>query len=61
MGHENLTIFGLIGLALSIWAIINVVQSGTSNMGKVLWILLLILVPFLGFIIWLVAGPRGSR
>jgi len=54
-------ILGLVVLALDIWAIINIVQSGVSTVGKVAWILLIVLLPFLGFIIWFFAGPRGSR
>lgn len=54
-------IIGLIILALDIWAIINVIQSGTSTGGKVLWVLLILLLPLLGLIIWYFAGPRGGR
>ncbi|TVP92165.1 MAG: hypothetical protein EA348_02585 [Pseudomonadaceae bacterium] len=52
---------GLIILILDIWAIINIVQSGASNGAKVLWILLVLLLPVIGLIIWFLAGPRGSR
>ena len=54
-------IVGLIILALDIWAIINVIQSGVSTGGKVLWVLLIIFLPVLGLIIWYFAGPRGRR
>lgn len=54
-------IVGLIILALDIWAIINVIQSGVSTGGKVLWVLLIIFLPVLGLIIWYFAGPRGGR
>jgi len=54
-------IVGLIILALDIWAIINVIQSGASTGGKVLWVLLIIFLPVLGLIIWYFAGPRGRR
>lgn len=52
-------IFGLIVLALDIWAIVNVLGSSASISGKVLWILLVLLMPVIGLIIWLIAGPRG--
>jgi hypothetical protein len=52
---------GLVLLALNIWAILNVVQSGASMGGKVIWILLILVFPLLGFVIWLFAGPRGSK
>ena len=51
---------GLIILALDIWAIINVFKSGASTGAKVLWILLILLLPVLGLIIWAIAGPRGN-
>lgn len=52
---------GLVLLALDIWAILNVVQSGASMGGKVIWILLILVFPLLGFVIWLFVGPRGSK
>jgi hypothetical protein len=53
-------IFGLILLGLDIWAIINVFSSASSAGGKVLWILLILVLPLLGLIIWLFAGPRKA-
>ncbi|HEY9537266.1 MAG TPA: PLDc N-terminal domain-containing protein [Kiloniellaceae bacterium] len=53
-------IFGLIVLALDIWAIVNVLGSGASTGGKILWILLVLLLPVVGLIIWLIAGPRRT-
>ena len=52
---------GVIVLILDIWAIIKIVQSGASNVQKLLWILLIIVLPLIGFIIWLLAGPGGRR
>ena len=52
---------GVIVLILDIWALINILQSGASNGEKLLWILLIILLPLIGFIIWLLAGPGGRR
>ncbi len=52
---------GLVILALDIWAILSVIQSGSSTGGKVIWILLILIFPLLGFIIWLFVGPRGSK
>ena len=52
---------GLILLVLDIWAIISVVGSGASIGRKVLWVLVILLLPLLGFIIWLIAGPRAAK
>ncbi|MGR3323802.1 MAG: PLD nuclease N-terminal domain-containing protein [Pseudooceanicola sp.] len=51
---------GLIVLALDIWAIVSIIGSGTSTGKKVLWTLLVIILPVLGFIIWLIAGPKSA-
>lgn len=60
MNILNLSGFGgLVILALDIWAIISVVNSGKSTGTKVLWVLLIVFLPLLGFLIWLIAGPRG--
>jgi len=53
-------LLGLIILALDIWAIVSIVQSGTSTGAKVLWTLLIVVLPVLGFIVWLIAGPRSA-
>ena len=60
MGSTFTSLIGLIILALDIWAIINVFKSGASTGAKVLWILLILLLPVLGLIIWAIAGPRGN-
>lgn len=52
-------IFGLIVLILDIWAIVHIVGSSASTGAKVLWALLIIFLPLLGFIIWFFAGPRS--
>lgn len=52
--------FGFIVLALDIWAIVSVIGSNASTGAKVLWTLLVLVLPVLGFLIWLVAGPRAA-
>ncbi len=52
--------FGLILLALNIWAIVSIIGSGVTTGKKVLWILLILVLPVIGFLIWLLAGPRGT-
>ena len=54
-------IIGLIILALDIWAIINVIQSTNTTGSKILWVLLILVLPVVGLIIWFFAGPRGGR
>lgn len=54
-------LFGLILLALDIWALVNVVGSGASTGAKVLWVLFILILPLLGFLVWLFAGPRSPK
>lgn len=51
---------GLVLLALDIWALVNIFSSSATNGSKVLWALLVVLLPLLGFVIWFVMGPRGK-
>lgn len=51
---------GIILLVLDIWAIVSVIGSSVSTGKKVLWILLVLLLPLIGFLIWLLAGPRSA-
>jgi hypothetical protein len=52
---------GIIILILDIWAIMKTLQSGASGGEKLLWILLIVVLPLIGFIVWLLAGPGGRR
>lgn len=58
---DNMGIFGIILLALDIWALLNVVQSSTETPKKVGWIVLILVLPLVGFIIWAFAGPRTRK
>jgi Phospholipase_D-nuclease N-terminal len=53
--------FGLIVLIADVWAIVNVFGSSASTGAKVIWTVLILLLPVLGFLIWLVAGPRNAK
>lgn len=59
MGIEVGGLFGLLLLIVDIWAIVKTVQSGASTGAKVFWIVLILLLPLLGLIIWLIFGPKG--
>jgi hypothetical protein len=52
---------GLIILIADVWAIVNIFQSGASTGNKVLWTVLVVVLPILGFILWFFLGPRTSR
>ncbi|EHY76404.1 MULTISPECIES: PLDc N-terminal domain-containing protein [Stutzerimonas stutzeri subgroup] len=61
MGDAFGGIFGLLILLLDIWAIISIIRSDSTSGKKVLWVLLIVLLPVLGLIIWGIMGPRGNR
>jgi hypothetical protein len=52
---------GLIILVADVWAIVNILQSGASTGNKVLWTVLVVVLPVLGFILWFFLGPRTGR
>ncbi len=52
---------GFIILVADIWAIVNIFQSGASTGDKVLWTVLVVVLPILGFILWYFFGPRTGR
>jgi hypothetical protein len=61
MGTGYTGLFGLLILAGDIWAIINILQSSADNVKKLIWVLVVLLLPLLGLIIWYFAGPRDGR
>lgn len=54
-------IFGIIIFVLDVWAIATVINTNESNGTKLLWIILIAVLPVLGLIIWYFAGPKGNR
>jgi hypothetical protein len=54
-------LFGLVVLVADVWAIVNVFQSSADTGRKVLWTVLVIILPVLGFILWYFLGPKTGR
>ncbi|HEY2464313.1 MAG TPA: PLD nuclease N-terminal domain-containing protein [Steroidobacteraceae bacterium] len=54
-------LFGLVVLIADVWAIVNIFQSGADTGNKVLWIVVVFLLPLLGFILWYIWGPKTRR
>jgi succinate dehydrogenase/fumarate reductase cytochrome b subunit len=59
IGYNGL--WGLLILIGDIWAIINIFQSPASNEKKLIWIIVVVLLPLLGLILWFFLGPRGGK
>ncbi|MEX0923008.1 MAG: PLDc N-terminal domain-containing protein [Rhodovibrionaceae bacterium] len=59
MGIEVGGLIGLLILIADIWAIIKTVQSGATTGVKVAWVVVILIFPVVGLLIWLFFGPRG--
>ena len=56
--------YGLIGILVliaDIYAIYQIFTSRASGLAKILWTLGVVIFPVVGFIVWLIAGPRGDK
>jgi phospholipase D-like protein len=54
-------LWGLLVLIADVWAIVNIVQSAADTGKKVLWVVLVLLLPLLGVILWYFLGPRTGK
>jgi len=59
MGIEVSGLFGLIVLIFNVLAIVKVTQSNSETGVKVLWIVVILILPVLGLIAWYFLGPKG--
>jgi hypothetical protein len=61
MGIELGGIIGLLILIACVWAIVQTFQSSATTGSKVFWIVLILILPVIGLILWFFAGPRPFR
>ncbi len=59
MEFSGMGLWGFLILIADIWAIVSTLQSNISTGRKVIWIVLILFLPLLGFLLWLLVGPRG--
>ena len=55
--------YGLVGLViiiLDIWAIIRTLGSSASGVAKIVWTLVILVLPVIGLIAWALAGPKSK-
>lgn len=57
--HDSL--WGILVLVADVWAIVNIMQSLADTGRKVLWTVLVVLLPVLGFVLWYFLGPKTGR
>ncbi|MDB4363421.1 PLDc N-terminal domain-containing protein [bacterium] len=53
--------FGLLILIADVWAILNILQSSSSMAKKCLWVVVILMLPLIGLIIWWLFGPREAK
>lgn len=51
------SIIGLLILIADIYVIIQILQSSVDQTKKIIWVLIVLLLPFFGLIAWYFAGP----
>lgn len=54
-------LMGLLVLVADLYAIIQVLGSNATTGTKLIWVLLILFLPVIGFILWLLMGPGNRR
>jgi Phospholipase_D-nuclease N-terminal len=54
------SIWGLLILVLDIIALVSLLKSGADSGTKILWVVLIVLLPVLGMVLYFILGP-GRR
>lgn len=53
-------IVSIIELLLVIWALVGILQSSAAPVEKLIWVLIILIIPLVGFLLWYLIGP-GSK
>ena len=61
MMNMGYSVWGVLVLIGDIWAIINILQSSAANDKKLLWVIVVVLLPLVGLILWFFLGPRDRK
>lgn len=52
-------LLGLIILVLDVYAIVKTLQSSADTGTKVIWVVVILVLPVLGLLLWFLFGPKG--
>jgi hypothetical protein len=55
------SLWGVLVLIADIYAIVNILHTTADTGKKVLWTVVVMLLPVLGFILWYFMGPREGK
>lgn len=53
--------WSILVLIADIWALVNILQSSVDNTKKVIWVIVVLFLPVLGFILWYFLGPKTGK
>ncbi|MGR3511362.1 MAG: hypothetical protein ACU0GG_01255 [Paracoccaceae bacterium] len=57
---EYLGLWVLIALSFNMWALQSVIAAQATLLGKLIWALVLVTLPSIGFFVWYLFGPRRT-
>ena len=52
---------GVLVFLLDIWALISILQSGGTSVERLIWVIIILVLPLVGFLIWYLIGPGSKR
>ena len=58
---SGLASFGILLFVVDLWAVISVFGSDAGILVKLAWAAIVVLLPVVGFVMWLIAGPSPGR
>lgn len=53
-------LIGLIIFALDVWAIAQIINSGAQRSSKIIWVIVVAVLPVVGLVAWYLAGPKSN-
>lgn len=51
---------GIVIFVLDVWAIASIINSNAEQNQKIIWVLIVALLPLVGLIAWYFAGPKAN-
>ena len=60
MGFEVTGFLSVLVLIADVYAIVKTLQSTADTGRKVIWIVIILVLPLLGVILWWLMGPKGK-
>ncbi len=53
-------LIGIIIFALDVWAIAQIINSSAEKNSKIIWVIVVAVLPVVGLIAWYIAGPKAD-